>query len=69
MSTTHTSNTVILNVFVQARLRLQDPFPVFNRSVVKKQNGGVAPLLEGPARAARWALKQVQGDDIGEGRA
>ncbi len=62
MSTTNTSNSVILNSF-------QDPFLVFSRSVVAKQNGGVALLLEGPERVARWVLKQVQDDDKGEGRA
>jgi len=53
---------VILNLF-------QDPFLRTRRSVVGKRGGAVVPANAETGYAARWALKLVQGDDEGEGRA
>ena len=50
---------VILNSF-------QDPFLGTDRSTVGRQGRAVWPLSARIGRAARWMLKQVQHDGLGE---
>ena len=54
------TNSVILNLF-------QDPFLRTSGLCGDKQIGGMGTYPAGSELAARWALKQVQGDDAVNG--
>ena len=55
-------NLVTLNLF-------QGPSLGLRRSGVRGVNRAVSVSTQAPGRAARWVLKQVQHDEIREGRA
>ena len=60
MTLAKTTAPVILNLF-------QDPFLNIFRSAVGQSGARVLRLKAQPERAARWALKQVQDDEVGMG--
>src|SRR5690606_17275554 len=56
---------VILNLFQDPSPPTRGAFGQQNPPKLARPRGEVAPRPEAPSRAAKWALKQVQGDEFG----